>query len=146
MTLVLSLAARVEERVEALAKRVQGAAELAALLAANQIPQVTPAGFALPGALRPGNADAAAGIFRQGVTETVLFVLVTRNAGDATGARSLPEISQLINQIVAAVCGWGPAEAIGVFQLAGGRLAGVRAGAVFYELHFSIDDQLRIAP
>ncbi|MEX2126969.1 MAG: hypothetical protein WD871_01830 [Xanthobacteraceae bacterium] len=137
--------ARVKQAAPALGGRVEGAAELSALVKSNALPQVTPASFVLPNGLRGGAADAVTGLFRQQLDEVVSVVLIVRVAGDRTGAGALPTIDTVIGQVVNAVCGWAPAGQIGVFRLSAGRLVSLNAGAVIYQLDFAIADQLRIA-
>ena len=55
-----------------------------------------------------------------------------------------PHIPVLIRQVLDAVAGWGPDDAVGVFELARGSLLHNRDGRLVYQLDFAIDDQLRI--
>ncbi|PZU56094.1 MAG: hypothetical protein DI547_17285, partial [Sphingobium sp.] len=86
--------------VTALAGRIEPAARLSDMMARNQLPQVTPAAFVLPLGLRGGRADAAAGLFRQALTETLGVVLFVRSAGDATGARATEQLVPLRNAVI----------------------------------------------
>ena len=56
----------------------------------------------------------------------------------------VPELDELIHAVLLAVAGWGPDEAVGVFELARGSLIHNRDGVLVYQLDFAIDDQLRI--
>jgi hypothetical protein len=142
--LVDDVVTRLGGEVESLAGRVQGAAELTAMVKAGALPNVTPHAFVLPLGLRPLNTgDAAANAFTQDVDELVGIVLIVRGAGDATGARSLPTIDTLIAHILAALAGWAPDDAIGVLRLQRGQLVSVNAGVVIYQLDFAIQLQLR---
>lgn len=146
MIRVEEVQARIEARVPDLVGRLGFAGEFTSLIESNQLPQVTPAGFVLPGALAGGPAEAASGIFRQAFRETVIVVLVVRVAGDALGAEGVDEVTPIINAVVNAVCGWGPDDAPGVFVLGTGELVGSKDDAVIYQLDFHLDDQLRIIP
>jgi hypothetical protein len=141
--------------VTALAGRIEPAARLSDMMARNQLPQVTPAAFVLPLGLRGGRADAAAGLFRQALTETVGVVLFVRSAGDATGARATEQLVPLRNAVIRRIVGWAPpsdwlaneqggGETVGVFALSRGELLSMQAGMLTYQLDFALDDQLRI--
>lgn len=137
--------ARLEERVDELRGRVREAALLAQLMEKGQLPQSGFTAFVLPGALRGGASTAAAGMFRQAISNTVSVMLVLRVADDAKGAKGLKRIDPVIKACIEAVCGWTPDETtIGVFTLGGGELASLTNGTITYVLDFSINDQLRI--
>ncbi len=138
--------ARIAARVPALADRLSSAAEFAQLVENNRLPQHTPAGFVLPGALVGGLASAASGLFVQNVAETVIVVLVVRQAGDALGGAAVAEAAPIVADVIAAVAGWGPDEAPGVFTLGRAELVGSQDHALVYQIDFTLDDQLRIAP
>lgn len=130
--------------VAALTGRVEGAAELAALVREGALPQTMPAAFVIPLGLQGGRADAATGLFRQSYVEVAAVVLFVAAAGDATGALALPELGELIDDVVPRICGWAPANAVGVFELRRGALVALNAGAVIYQLEFGLNNQLRI--
>lgn len=135
---------RIEATVPALNGRAKEAADLAELVRRKALPQAPATAFVLPLGLRPrSEADAAAGGFTQMLDETVGVLLVVRAAGDATGAKALPQIGELIDALIAAIAGWGPDTAIGVFRVARGQLLSAEAGAVMYQLDFSIQTQVR---
>lgn len=138
--------ARIEERVPSLAGRMENAGQFAQLVERNQLPQVTPAGFILPGGLVGGQAEAMTGMFIQTFDETVSIVLADRVAGDANGGKALDGMTPLVRDVVNAVCGWGPDGAIGIFILRSGELVGSQAGVLVFQLDFSMSDQLRINP
>lgn len=135
---------RIEGLVTDLAGRLGYAGEFTSLIESNSMPQITPAGFVLPGMLSGGPADAATGIFRQNFRETVIVVLVVRVAGDVLGDGGVDELTPIIRGVVEAVCGWGPPDAPGVFVLGSGELVGSKDGCAIYQLDFNLDDQLRI--
>lgn len=136
---------RIDANVPALAGRVEGAAELSALVKSGNLPQQMPAAYVLPLGLRGGAADAATGIFAQIYDDTTSVVIVEEAAGDATGAIALPTIDALVWSIIETICGWAPGDEVGVFRLVRGQLVSLSAGAVIYQLDFAIQDQLRIS-
>lgn len=143
--LARDLICRLEETVQLLAGRVKPAADLTELVRTGALPQSSVAAFVLPIGLRARTeGDAMAGAFTQMTDDIFGVVLIVRAAGDATGARALPTIDELVRAVIQAVCGWGPEEAIGVFRLARGQLLSVDAGSVQYQLDFAISDQIRV--
>lgn len=138
--------ARIEARVPALAGKIGNAGQFSLLVERNQMPQHSVAGFVLPGGLQGGQTNAVSGFFTQMFAETVIVVLAARVANDPTGERATDEISPLVRDVIAAVCGWGPDDAPGIFVLGTGELVGVQAGTLIYQLDFTLDDQLRITP
>lgn len=143
----------VKERLaplQALGGRIEPAASLSDLMARNQLPQVTPAAFVLPLALRGGRADAAANLYRQQLVEMLGIVLILRTAGDATGGRGTDRLTSLRNDVIRRIVGWSPPshwrddEAIGVFTFARGELVSLSTGALVYQIDFALEDQLRI--
>ncbi|MBN9504921.1 MAG: hypothetical protein J0I69_02750 [Altererythrobacter sp.] len=147
MTAVLRLDA-VRERVEALvpdlAGRLGNAGDFANLVERNQLPQVTPAGYVVPGGLRGLAADAATGLFRQHFQEIVSVVLVCRVAGDPLHARAIDAATPLVRATLEAVLGWAPDDAIGVFELVQAELVGAKDSALVFQIDFALNDQLRI--
>ncbi|MGB3165637.1 MAG: hypothetical protein WBA68_02560 [Alteraurantiacibacter sp.] len=142
------VADRLQAEIEAFASdtRIGNAAQFSTLVEKNQTPQVTPAAFVLPGPLQGGQAQAMTGAFVQNFSETVIVVLFVKVAGDARGGRAIDEITPLIRQVVEAVAGWAPEDAVGVFTLANGELVGSQRGHLIYQLNFALNDQLRIQP
>lgn len=137
---------RIEGRVTSLQGKLQGASAFADLVERQQLPQWDFGGFVLPGRLAGGAAQALSGMFVQDFSETVMVVLVTRVQGDPTGQKALDEITPLVREVVAAVCGWAPEGAPGIYQLASGELVGSQGGALIFQIDFSLNDQLRINP
>lgn len=135
--------ARLKAEVSELEGRVEGAASFTSLMERNALPQVTPAAHVLPLGLTGGQASAATGMFTQLFTEAVAVVLTIRGH-DQTGARALSRVDPLIRSVISAIAGWEPDDEIGTFQLRRGALVSIRAGALVYQLDFTITDQLRI--
>lgn len=142
--LVDAVIARINGQVPVLSGRTEGAASFADLMRQNALPQVTPAAHVLPLGLQGGAADAGSDIFRQAFDEVVAVVLTYRSH-DRTGGRAVGEIDGIIRQLIEAIVGWGPDEAIGVFRLARAALISMSAGTIVYQIEFAITDQLRIA-
>jgi hypothetical protein len=138
--------ARLLEKVPKLAGKVGSAAQFSSLIERNQVPQQTPAAFIILGGLQGGPADVAAGMFRQAIREMLLIVLFVRNAGDATGARAVDEITPLVREIVLGLAGWGPDACPGVYVLDHVEIVTVSQGVVGFEIGLALDDQLRIQP
>lgn len=135
--------ARLKTAVPAFAGRVEGAAELAALMRQNALPQVTPAAHVVPLGLQGGAATTATAVFRQDV-EVLLGVLITLRTNSRTGGGQLPELNSIITDVTAAIAGWAPIETVGVFRLSRGQLVTMAAGTIVYQLDFALPDQLRI--
>lgn len=137
---------RIAAQVAAFASdsRIGNAAQFSALVENNQTPQVTPAAYVLPGPLQGGDAKLSTGVFIQDFRETVIVVLFVKVAGDARGGKAIDEITPLIRQVVDALAGWAPENAVGVFVLGSGELVGSQRGHLIYQLDFALDDQLRI--
>ena len=132
--------------IAAFGGRIHGAAMLSSLMdRQGALAQVAPAAFILPLGITGGQPDAVSGLFRQPVVWLEGVLIVTRAAGDPTGAAQLAQLAPLINQVIDAVCGRSPEEGgFGVYRLVKGELVSLAGGALSYQLDFSIDDQLRI--
>lgn len=137
------LRARIEQQVPALAGNIGHAGQFAQLVERNQLPQWRAGGFVLPGRIAGGAVKSATAAFIQDIDETVAVVLVVRVASDPTASAALDEITPLVRAVVMGVVGWAPDGVPGVFALASGELVGSQAGALIYQLDFSLFDQLR---
>jgi hypothetical protein len=135
---------RLKELVPQLATRVEGAAHLAQLMAANQLPQHSPAANVIASGLSGGAPDAAAGLFRQPFDETVTVYLTFRNVQGA-GGNALDLFDEVKWAVIKALCGWAPADTVGVFRLVRGQVVSMTTGTLLYQIDFAIGDQLRIA-
>jgi hypothetical protein len=134
---------RLKERVPTLAGRVEGAAHLAQMMAANQMPQVTPAANVIATGLAGGTADASTGFFRQSFDETVTVYLTFRNV-QGPGGNALDLFDEVKWSVIEAICGWGPETAVGVFRLLRGQVVNMATGTMLYQIDFALGDQLRI--
>jgi hypothetical protein len=126
--------------------RVEPAAELAALVQGGRAPNRMPAAFVLPLGLRADPADAAGGLYRQRIAETVGVILVAGTAGDLRGGTSIAEIHVLRAAVIAALAGWDPEEGgFDVLRLERAALISLNAGTIVYQVDFGRTEQLRIA-
>lgn len=136
---------RIAEKVAELpASRLLNAADFTNLVDNNQLPQVTPAAFVMFGGLLGREADAVTGLYRQNFEEGVSVVLFTRVANNPLQDQALADITPLVREIVTAICGWAPSDAIGVFVLRQAELVGAKGGALVFQIDFALNDQLRI--
>lgn len=143
--LVQTLIERLKARVPDLSGRVEGALNLAELMAQNGLPQVTPAANVLSVGLTGGAPDAAAGMFRQAFEEVFGVILTFRN-NTPTGRRAFERPDEIRRAVIEAVAGWSPDGVVGTFRLARGTLVNFSAGTLVYQIDFAIGDQLRIDP
>ncbi len=142
---------RLESEVSDLAGRVEHALELAELVRREALPQARQAAFVVPGGLRPGGGESAAGAFTQDIDEVVTIVLVLQSAGDVTGAKAAPRLDALVWSVIGALAGWAPEDAdgeialyVGDFRLLRAQLVSLVSGAAIYQVEFAIALQLRI--
>lgn len=125
---------------------VEGAAELAALMAAPVQVWVKPRAHVVPLGIRGGAVQSATGGFIQGVEWAFAVFLTFSSHSDRKGAKRLDDISAVQNAVITALCGWVPegVQAAGEVRLSRGYLAELKPGVVVYALEFSLPDQLRI--
>lgn len=142
--LVDEVITRIKSEIGELENRCEGAAELSELVRSGQWPQSPVFAFVLPLGLRPlSQGDASAGAFTQMLSETIGILLVIQAAGDGTGRKALPKIETLLAALLAALPGWGPEDATGVFAVSRGQLISATDGRVVYQLDLSLNNQLR---
>ncbi len=134
---------RLKERVSLLENRVEGAAHLAQLMASNNLPQITPAANVISSGLAGREAGASAGFFTQGFDETITVYLTFRNV-QGKGARTIDLYLPVRQAVIEAICGWSPADTVGVFRLVAARTENMQTGTLLYRIDFAIGDQLRI--
>lgn len=125
--------------------RVDTAAQLAALVRSGNLPNRTPCAYVVPLGFTTEPQKSAAGMFIQSIKPRVGVVIAVNTAGDASGAKSLPEIETLSDDVIAALAGWQPASAKDGLQIVKGQLVSLTRGLILYQLDFSITDQVRIA-
>lgn len=140
-----TIISRLTSTVPALAS-VEGAAELAALLASP--PQVwnRTRAHVVPLGIRGGAVLDAAGAFVQAIDVAFAVYLSFPSHGDAKGGRKLDDVSALQNAVIATLCGWVPAGVTSQGEVRLGRayLAELKPGAIVYALEFAVSDHLRI--
>lgn len=144
MTLVVQVATRISDAVPALKDRMDQVAALAALTAEGALPQREIAGFVVPLGFDDRGGQSASGAYTQMLAETLGVILCVKALGDAKAKRAMTTIDTLVGDVMNAVAGWGPADAVGVFTATRGRLVSVTKGLVIYQLDFTLLDQLRI--
>ena len=127
-----------------LAGRIEGAAEMAQMMAQGSLPTETPFAFVIPLALDGAQVIDATGVHMQATTETIGVVLIVEYAGDPSGAQALPDLVTLRDGVIQALAGWQPQGAIDCFQLRRARLLDLKAATVFYQIDFSIPGILRV--
>jgi hypothetical protein len=143
----LELQTHLSASVTELHDRVQAAADLSELIRRDQLPQSPVAGFVVPLGLRSrSEGDAGASAFAQMIDELFGVVLIVRTSGDLAGGKSLPSIDTLVWKVILAVCGADDPQAIGVYRLQKGSLIDLKSGAIFYQLDFAIQRQIRVMP
>lgn len=131
-------------RVPPLANSTQLVADLAALIAAGALPQKSPAAFVVPSGFDAREPDDAAGVHVQTLDEVTAVVLIVQAPGDVTAQRALPLIDDLITAVNAALAGTVPAGALAALRPRRGRLLSINGGAVWYQIDFALQSQLRV--
>jgi hypothetical protein len=122
------------------------AAQFAQVIEEGQLPQTELSGFVLPGPISGGVVTSTTGLFVQSFTEQVWVVLVIRSVAGELGEGSVDQLPDLVRTVIEGVVGWGPDDAPGVFALGSAELVGSKDGAVLYEIHFGLLDQMRVTP
>lgn len=144
MTLVADVQEELAARVPALAGRIGAALDLAELMRTGALPQQSPYAFVVPLGFDGGTPDAAAGLYRQPLTRGVGVVLFVSAPGDPRAEKALAAVDGLEAEILRAIAGKAPDDAIGVLSARRGRLVEIAAGTVIYQIDFALSDQLRI--
>jgi hypothetical protein len=103
-----TIIARLTATVPALAS-VEGAAELAALLASPVQVWTRTRAHVVPLGIKGGAVLDAAGGFVQAIDVAFAVYLSFPSHGDAKGGRKLDDVSTLQNAVIATLCGWVPA-------------------------------------
>ena len=135
--------ARLKSAVPAL-RSVEGAIELAALLAAGK-PQVgKPFAHVVPMGLRGLLPEVAAGSFVQQVDVGFSVVLTIPTIDDPTGAKALASADPLVLAIVTALSGWAPDTAPGVVYMTRAQIIRFEPGLIVYGIDFTLTDRLEV--
>jgi hypothetical protein len=143
--MITEVIARLKSRVPDFGNRIEGAMELADLMARKALPQVTPAAHVVPLGMQGGVANSANMFFTQEFDETI-GVLITLRTFTATGGKSSDLLETLKLAVISALAGWAPDTAVGVFRLLRGQMVSMEAGTLVYQIDFALMDQLRITP
>lgn len=155
MLLVDGVVTRLEERVPVLAQRTKGMLDLSEMMRQKALPAYTPAAFVGHNGITGGAAEFSENAFLQAAEEAVSVVLVQRTAGDVIGSKGQGPLHVLVWDVIYALSGWSPADPdpddegdgttpIGVLVLRRGRTNELRAGTVFYQLDFGLQQQIRV--
>ncbi len=146
MTPTPAIIARLKDAVPDLQGRVHGAASLAAIMAKEAVPSVTPCVHVVPsGVTARATPSVMSGGYIQ-IVERGWALFLSLRVHDPTGAQALDEADGLIDAIMLAIAGWEPTpDAIGVFVFRHAVLRTLDRGVAIYEISFSISDQLRIS-
>jgi len=142
--LVQDVITRLGERVDALAGRIRAAEDYTALLQMKGISSAQGGAYVMPSGIRGGRVEAATGVFTQIVDEVIAVVILV--PAERGLGRQGATIESLKQDVIQALCGWVPQEAIGPFQLVRGAMINLGEGALAFQIEFSVPDQLRIIP
>jgi hypothetical protein len=136
-------------------RSVEGAVELAAVMASRPQAAAGIAAHVVNTGLRGGAADAIAGAFTQDVEIAIAVILTISAPGDRKGARAGDQLGSITTQVINALAGWAPAsswhteedpeaETVGVFRLTRAAPLRVEPGIIVYAIEFAVSDQMRI--
>jgi hypothetical protein len=132
-------------------RSVEGAVELAALMASKPQAGAGIVAHVIATGLRGSAADASAGAFVQEVEEIVAVILTISAPGDRKGAKAGDQLGAIVACVILALAGWAPdstwepeGETVGVFRLARAAVQRMEPGLIVYAVEFAITDQLRI--
>ncbi|MDD1534563.1 MULTISPECIES: phage tail terminator protein [unclassified Bradyrhizobium] len=143
-TLEKQVSDRLGAQVAALTGHVEDIAALAVLIAEGALPNADVCAFVVPLGFDDRGGESATGYHTQILDNAVGVILCIKARGDVKAKKALPTLAELKDAVIAAVAGWGPADAAGVFFVRRGRLLSAEGGLVLYQLDFSQTDQLRI--
>ena len=127
---------------------VEGAAELAALMAAPPQVFAKPRAHVVPMGINGGAVVDAAGAFVQTIEHLFAVYMSISAHGDRKGGKKLEDVSVLQNSLVLALCGWSPPglTTCGDIRLKRAYLVELKPGLIVYAIDFAVPDQLRIYP
>lgn len=137
-----AILARLKDRVPAL-RSIGVALDLAAVLDGKLADQTGPSAWIVGMGARGGRPDISAGAHVQEIIETVGVILTLRSIDNRAGDRTEDLLEELKAAVRAALAGWGPDDAFGVFALSREGLAAFKPGHIAYALEFTAADQLR---
>lgn len=125
-------------------RSVQGAIELAALLAAGTPIVGKPFAHVVPMGLRGLPPEVGTGHFAQQIDVTFSVVLTIPIIADPKGEKALIAADPLVNSIITALSGWGPETAPGVIYMTRSQIVRFEPGLIVYGIDFSITDRLEV--
>lgn len=143
--LTSEIKALAEGAVPALSGRCQLLADLSLLMKRGAWPAAPVAAFILPLGFRArSQGDASANAFTQALDEMAGILIVINAAGDPTGGKALPGIDEIVDQLLAAICGVAPGPGFGVLRAVRGQLIDSADGRIVYQLDFATEKYVRI--
>lgn len=142
--LVQDTITRIGERVAPLAGRIRYAEDYQALLQMAGISSAQGGAYVMPSGIRGGRVESATGVFTQIVDEVIAVVILV--PAERGLGRQGATVESLKQEVIQALCGWVPDEAIGPFQLVRGAMINLGQGSLAFQIEFSVPDQLRIIP
>jgi hypothetical protein len=125
--------------------KVEGAIELAALMASKPQAHAKPRAHVVPMGLKGGALENGTGDFTQDIDVAFTVFLTFSAVADPRGQKAAVDVHALQTSVLEALCGWGPEDAVGVVRLVRAAPIDLRPGALVYAIEFAIQDQLRIA-
>lgn len=123
-------------------RSIEGAMELAALMAAGK-PQVgKPFAHVIPMGLRGLPPETLASSFVQQIDVSFSVVLTIPTVNDPTGDKAMAAADPLVLGIITALSGWGPATAPGVAYMTRAQIIRFDPGLIVYGIDFTLTDRL----
>lgn len=135
---------RIAERVPVLGLRVHGAGEYRRLLQSNALRTAAQGAYVMPAGIVGGRVSSITGAYIQAISNVVAVVIFVPDPNPAAG-RQAATIDGLVQDVIQAVCGWEPENAIGQVELLRGAMINLGDAALAFQLEFSLSDQLRIS-
>ena len=110
-------------------------ADLAALDASTGAPKSVPAVFVFVNEEAAAENERINGLLQRNELDVALLI-IARNLTDAAGGAAAADIDALRDQVRGALLGWSP-DGYAPFEAVSGRIVGVRAGYLRYEIILS---------
>lgn len=126
-------------------RAVEDALSFAELVRAGIPPQQSMTAFVIPLGQRGGEASAVSGAYVQPVDHVIGVVLIIATRPTVIGGESAG-VDAVLNEVIAALAGWGPNDVPGVMTLRKAELLSLSAGIATYQIDFVLEDQLRVTP
>ncbi len=129
--------------ISTLAGRIEGGLEYAKLVDDGKLPQGPQAAFVMSLGFDPAPPLRASTAHVQRVKETIGIVLVVQKADDPGGTKSRAAVERLVLDVIDLLAGFNPGDDFDLLSFGRGRLAGLRAGAAFYQVDFYTHSYVR---